>query len=270
VLANSGSYGILAEMNRQEHDGKQPMTIYGAGEEPFAARGIPEEPGHYCFPPFAAIITAAARLMLALLEHFVSEAGGTYAYCDTDSMAIVSTEQGQFVPCEGGNYSENGQDAIKALPWARVREIARRFEHLNPYDPEFVPGSILKVEDENYDKDGNQHQLFAYATSAKRNALFTIDPSGRPNFEKSSEHGLGHLLNPADPRDNDNKTWIKELWDFIVSEALGQEAEPPHWLDRAALGRQTIARQAGVSSVHIKAIRNLRAWPSDELNATTN
>ena len=55
----------------------------------------PEEPGAYFFSPFAACIAGAARLMLALLERCVTDAGGWYAMCDTDSMAIVATKDGR-------------------------------------------------------------------------------------------------------------------------------------------------------------------------------
>jgi hypothetical protein len=33
----------------------------------------PERSGEYCFPPLASLITAAARLMLALLERCVTD-----------------------------------------------------------------------------------------------------------------------------------------------------------------------------------------------------
>ena len=39
-------------------------------------------------------------------------------------------------------------------------------------------------------------QLFAYAISAKRYALFNIDDEGAPIILKASQHGLGHLLAP--------------------------------------------------------------------------
>jgi len=37
-----------------------------------------------------------------LVEHCVSDFHGTYVMEDTDSMAIVATENGGFVPCPGG------------------------------------------------------------------------------------------------------------------------------------------------------------------------
>ena len=39
---------------------------------------------------------------MAMLEQCVTELGGTWAFCDTDSMAIVSTENGGLVACPGG------------------------------------------------------------------------------------------------------------------------------------------------------------------------
>lgn len=80
-----------------------PITVYSANDAPFAAdTTAPELPGRTCYPPLAALITSAARLMLALLEREVTDRGGSYAFCDTDSMAIVVNEHGGLVPCLGG------------------------------------------------------------------------------------------------------------------------------------------------------------------------
>jgi hypothetical protein len=80
VLANSTSYGIYAEMNRQESDEKVNVLCHGIDPEPFTCKvKHPQIPGKYWFPPLAALITSAARLMLSLLEHCVSEKGGTYS-----------------------------------------------------------------------------------------------------------------------------------------------------------------------------------------------
>jgi hypothetical protein len=57
----------------------------------------PEQPGEFCFPPLVSLITSAARLMLALLEHCVAQRGGTYATEDTDSMAIVIERLDSYV-----------------------------------------------------------------------------------------------------------------------------------------------------------------------------
>jgi hypothetical protein len=68
-----------------------------------------------------------------MLERMVTDAGGTYLMCDTDSMAIVASEIGGLVPCKGGPYrTSDGVEAIKALSWKGVRRIVDRFAALNP------------------------------------------------------------------------------------------------------------------------------------------
>lgn len=78
VLANATSYDIYAEMNRQEPDQEVTVTCHAIDSSPFTCRvGHPDVPGEDRFPPLASLITGAARLMLALLEHSVRERGGT-------------------------------------------------------------------------------------------------------------------------------------------------------------------------------------------------
>jgi hypothetical protein len=80
VTANSTSYGVLARFDRRERPTPTTVRVYGPDGEPsLKPVASPEDPGPYCFPPIAASITAAARLMLALLEHHVTAAAGTYA-----------------------------------------------------------------------------------------------------------------------------------------------------------------------------------------------
>ncbi len=245
VLANSTSYGVFAEMVRHELSAAhtEPVRIFGLSD-PFDAKvAAPEDPGSYCFPPIAACITAAARLILAMLERSVSDAGGTYAMCDTDSMAIVAAEREEMVACEGGTERlTGGEAAIRALSWRQVEEIRGRFEALNPYDRASVSGSVLKLEDVNYREGTDErHQLYAWAISAKRYALFNVDDGGSVFLRKWSEHGLGHLLNPTDP-DSSDADWIRQLWGYLLSaEVLMPQAADPTWLDRPAVSRVTAA-----------------------------
>jgi hypothetical protein len=139
VLANAASYGIYAEMHRQEADRKQIVTCHGIDAKPFrCCVAHPDVPGEYCFPPLASLITGAARLMLSLLEYSVSKLGGSYAMEDTDSMAIVATERGGKIPCADGKRS-----VINALSWRQVEDTSKQFDALNPYDREAVRTSIL-------------------------------------------------------------------------------------------------------------------------------
>jgi hypothetical protein len=177
VLANSGSYGIFAEMNRQElsPDKFENLAVWGLHGKFIAESRAPEEPGPFCFPPIASLITAAARLMLALPERCVTDAGGTYAICDTDSMAIVANEFG------GSIANQNAHEArFKAISWQQVDEIIKRFESLNPYDRSVVPGSVLKYEKENLDPFTKARRtLSCFAISAKRYSLFNINGKGK-------------------------------------------------------------------------------------------
>ena len=228
----------------------------------------------------ASLITGAARLMLALLEHCVIDLRGTYAMEDTDSMAIVATEHGDLVPCPGGPFrTKNGHKAVRALTWKQVDEISDRFKTLNPYRGEAGKGSVLKIEEDNHDPiAGTQRQLYCLAISAKRYALFLKDANGEPSLlrcscsfcgrknkpgaticknekcrravnpnneeDRWSEHGLGHLLNPIDPESND-RDWIAQAWLAIVRRSLGLSSTKVFGFETLpAVGRVTVSSPA--------------------------
>jgi hypothetical protein len=255
VLANSTSYGIYGEMNRLETDRRVSVRCYGIDAEPYTCYASnPEKPGEYCFPPLASLITGAARLMLALLERCVTDLGGTYSMEDTDSMAIVATNSGGLVPCPGGPHRlEDGAEAVRALSWVQVEAISKRFIALKPYDPEAVSGSILKIEDDNFDPNtGKQRQIWCFAISAKRYALFVFDSQGNPSLLRKgvnssenqwSEHGLGHLLNPTNPEDEDRE-WIAQIWLKIIREGLALPTKPLAFESVPAIGRITVSSPA--------------------------
>jgi hypothetical protein len=178
VQANATSYGILAEMNRQETEKRTKVWCHGIDREPYQCSVIhPERPGEFCFPPLASLITGAARLMVALLEHCVTQLGGTYAMEDTDSMAIVSTKHGGLVPCPGGNsLTGANEQAVKALSWARVKQVVRRFEALNPYRRDIIPGSVLKIEDDNFDPRLEDNGKYTVTQSRQNATRFSSGP----------------------------------------------------------------------------------------------
>ena len=262
VIANASSYGILAQVDPSDLPGRETaaVEVHGAlGSFP-TTTAKPERPGPYFFPPIAALITAGARCMLAMLERCVTDAGGTYAMEDTDSMAIVATRDGGLVPCPGGPHAWTSEDAaryqgpnahaareaVQALSFGDVDEIAGRFESLNPYDRAAVEGSILKIEGINF-ADGQSRQLWCYAISSKRYSLYTLDEHGEPHVARNnkgeahcSEHGLGHLLNPTNI-DSDDRQWIVRSWETIAREHLGLSVEKPSWLTRPALTQLAIS-----------------------------
>jgi len=255
VLANATGYGIYAQMDRQEAEHKIKVTCHGRRPEAYSCSVVrPEAPGKYCFPPFASLITGAARLMLALLEHSVTRLGGTYAMEDTDSMAIVATQHGGDIPCKGGTRKlMDGREAVRALTWKEVDGIAKKFQSLNPYNRSAIKGSILKIEDDNRDpKSGKQRQLYCLAISTKRYVLFVKDKHGSPTLlrgernnkdDRWSEHGLGHLLNPSDPESEDSD-WISGAWLNIVRKNLGLSTKSLGIEHLPAIGRISVSSPA--------------------------
>jgi hypothetical protein len=258
ILANAGCYGIYAEVNKLQVGKNQAKKIgIFSGELSGTERTCTMEvPGPWYFPPVASLITAGGRLLLAMLERMVTDAGGTYLMCDTDSMAIVSSEKGGFVRCEGGTHRmPDGADAIKVLPWRQVRQIVDRFISLNPYDPKIVPGSVLNIVEElNYDDDGRQKQIYGYGISAKRYGLYTSEDSGF-RLIKVSEHGLGLYYRPKEGRDTecDVPVWIKEGWEWMLNRALGLPCRVPDWF------RLPVMRRIAISTPNVMAaLRRLR------------
>jgi len=253
ILANSTAYGIFVELNRQE-DQAAAVEVFGLDHFTGHVAHV-EEPGRFFFPILGTLITGAARLMLALAEAEVTKRGGTYAMMDTDSLAVVASEQGGLIPCSGGPETlPDGRAAIRALSWHQVQGIVDRFVALTPYDRSIVPGSVLKVEDENFARDPDdpqgkrvmrdrREQLWCLAISAKRYVLFNLTAPGEPTLRKWSDHGLGHLLPPW-PRKRDgapNDDWIHQVWAMIVRESLGLAVPESDWLDQPILTRLSIS-----------------------------
>ncbi|HVB26359.1 MAG TPA: hypothetical protein VNE21_00435, partial [Mycobacteriales bacterium] len=238
-LANSGSYGVLVEANPRELPGSErhPVTVH-ADRPPFtAAVTAPEEPGAFAFPPIGANVPAGTRLLLALWERLVTDAAGTWAMCDTDSLAIVACRVGGLVPCPGGpTRLPSGRSAIRALAHEEVEAIRARFTALSPYDPAVVP-SLLGYDDQAHGRDPEvPREAEVLVIAAKRYACFERDGAD-VRMTKVSEHGLGHLVNPTDP-DSEDRGWMRLVWERIVREAVGLPVPPlPAWADRMAVSR---------------------------------
>jgi CRISPR-associated endonuclease Cas1 len=227
IIANA-LYGIFAELNKVEY-GKncaKQLNVF-SGEHKFEQPTLTvERPGKFHFPPAAALITAGGRLMLALLESMIAkDLGGAYLLTDTDSMLFVASKVGGLVQCAGGPHKmPNGEAAVKAITWSQVDGICAKLNRLNPYDRDVI-GEILKVEDCNFDHNGDQHQLHGLAVSAKRYVVYTRK---KYNIEiiKPSEHGLGVVYVPdkrtrykaVDCKDQETSfpLWIVEAWERLL------------------------------------------------------
>jgi hypothetical protein len=145
-----------------------------------------------------------------------------------------------------------------------VRRILDRFEPLNPYDRQVITGSPWSVK-----FDSLTHELWCYAISAKRYALYHLrkdtpelvgvrdqpdedtnpdDTEADDEYVDWSEHGLGLYLDPTatdpdqSPRDpKGRRLWVKAAWEWILNDAHGHQAPLPAWAEHFAVTRFTLS-----------------------------
>jgi len=229
LVANSTGYGIFVEMNVSERSAPVAIHCYpSTGPQFLVDMDKVEEPGEFFHPLLGTLITSAARLMLAIAERLICDASLTWAFCDTDSMAIAK-------PTE-----------MTEPDFLRKADTVRRwFQPLNPYAANI---ELFKIEDANYRvMDGKRTnelvRLYCFAVSSKRYVLFNIDGHGQPVIRKATAHGLGHLLPPylddAAPSDLPGpiipladigvRRWQHDLWHCIARAALAENPDRPEF-----------------------------------------
>jgi len=246
LLANATSYGIFVELNVSARAATQEAACHG-GDEDFTVRvRNVEEPGRYFHPLLATLITGAARLMLAIAERLAEDSGISWAFCDTDSMALAKPK------------GMGRRDFLE-----RARTVREWFSALNPYDKK---ASLFELEDANYRiEDGKltdkPEPLYVLAISTKRYALFNLDKRGRPLLRKISAHGLGHLLPPygedqapsaiPDPivplAELEAERWQHDLWYRIIEAAFGDTPEQVRLVDLPGFERPAVSRYAATT-----------------------
>jgi hypothetical protein len=170
---------------------------------------------------------------------------------DTDSIMVVATKDGREVAgarkrpeddvaLKEGSLSEKEFAPIRAVSYRTVKQISKRFESLNPYS---FPGTILKIENVNYeDEDSNKalRTVYGYAISAKRYVLFAYE-RGKIRIVDAKGHGLGFLRPPVENPKGWNKKWpfwIELAWLYVLrNELITHENEYRNldWLDRPAM-----------------------------------
>jgi hypothetical protein len=249
ILANSGSYGLFVELNPYKANNVG-LRVF-SGEDSFETTSdVVEEPGKWFAPHIGSLITAGGRLLLAMLEKCITEAGGTYLFCDTDSAAIVSTKHKQQIAMP------DGAPPITALSHDEVDEIVQKFAKLNPYNRKTVPGSILKVHKLNWDENKQRRELYGYAIAAKRYALYTKTKEDIEIVEPKA-HGLGYFYPPKNSPEgwkHETPQWIFEAWDWMIRGVLGMKRIKPAWFDLPVMMKLTL------STPH-HALKNLAKGP---------
>jgi hypothetical protein len=220
IIANATCYGIFVEMNRDDAPKPEALTLYDANGAAHQIQSTAlEDPGRYFHPLLAALITGAARLMLATAERLTEDQGLGWAFCDTDSIAMAKPDG-----MEAGEF------------YSRCKRVIEWFEPLNPYRKR---GSILKIEDTNYNSAGEIEPLFCFAISAKRYALFNLDKNNSPVLRKASAHGIGAFLPPYSEENPSElvpkpvfplkeigvSLWQHDYWLQVISAALAGHSE---------------------------------------------
>ena len=242
--ANSIAYGIPIEVNVTDFGKSVTVEVArpdGTTYSPPSVHRL-EEPGVWFHPLVATLVVAGGRLLLAAAMRLVHDAGGTYTYTDTDSLHVVATPNGGLV--ERAGLAAGKAAPIPALSWSQVAAITDRFDALNPYDRDLVPGSILALVDVNFDPEtGEQREVQCFSIAAKRYALFTVDDGGQPRIARSrmeahrSEHALGHLLSPlGKPPGAERTDWVSVWWEYLLCRELEVPADRPAWFDDPARG----------------------------------
>lgn len=227
LVASSMGYGIFVQQDVQELAERIAIHCYpAAGREFLVDMDKVERPGEFFHPLLGTLITSAARLMLAITERLVFDAGLDWAFCDTDSMALakpVGMDNAEF--------------------YRRAESVRTWFNALNPYD---VPVQLFKLEGVNFrivngDATTELAPLYCYAISSKRYVLFNIGADGEPIIRKATAHGLGHLLAPFDEIPPDFpppsvpldaigvKAWQYCLWICILRAALAGNPDQPDY-----------------------------------------
>jgi hypothetical protein len=237
ICANSTSYGIFFELTPQKQSSPVKVKVFSGEHDHEQSAAVIEKQGEWYFPPIAALITGGAHLFLAMLERCITDKGGHYLFCDTDSMCIVASKSRGWVGCPN-------EPRIKSLSWKDVEQITKRFESLNCYDRRKVPGSILKIEKVNFER-GKQIELFGYAISAKRYVLYRYDGEGNIVIVDAKAHGLGYLYPPKDSiRDDPKSDWLFEAWHWVLEGEVATPRTTPDWFPVPAMMRMTVSTPA--------------------------
>jgi DNA polymerase type B, organellar and viral len=128
VIANSGSYGLFAEVNTETKTKETKVSYFSGEKKGKLESAYVEKPGAWYFPPLASLIISGGRLLLAMLERSVAEKDGSYLFCDTDSLCIRGNEKRRFCPLPGRPISlEKEISNQSAFLGRKVKAIAHFF-----------------------------------------------------------------------------------------------------------------------------------------------
>jgi hypothetical protein len=263
---NSACSGIFLEVHADEPRKRPRRGIVLGPDGPYETRSTAyEQPGRWFFPPFYSLVTGAARLLLYLAMREVKDAGGTVAYWDTDSVAIVATRQGGLIPFPPrAPRDARARRCLTALSHAEVEAIRPRLERHSPYQQTVQrsiathqnsasnSGDVIDLEQRQVEPPqptlfrlepetfAGRHtasgETYLYPVASKRKTSYTIENDDRRLAVVPSEFALGHH---RDPTGRANKEWIAKAWQWAAL-----KGDAPAWLTDPVLAEASITRHA--------------------------
>jgi hypothetical protein len=93
TAANAGAFGMYSA-TVPTGDPSGPHRVITSEGVVRAPQGEPELPGPWAFPPAAALVESAGRLLVTLVMHEVRVRGGSLVQVDTDGVFVVATPDG--------------------------------------------------------------------------------------------------------------------------------------------------------------------------------
>jgi hypothetical protein len=201
TMASAGAWGICLETNPVALPHRETRTIslwLNQDDIRTVETHTPQEEGPFFFPPIASLVTAGARLLLALLQPEVEARGASYVTADTDSLFATYHPDGGLIDVPGAAAPVRLLDPVELIA------IRTKLNRLNPYNPAIIP-DLVKHE------HADRQPLLCYSVVAKRYALF-VPTAGDPDIVDRSESALGGILPTTD-----DKNWIDQWWIDILS-----------------------------------------------------
>lgn len=211
-LGNAAAFGNLSRFDRDRALlDAEPTTIVDPWGATFPSRqSWSEEAGPWAFPPAAAAVTAGARLVVALGERVVRDAGGIVAAVHTDSLMIPASPEGGFWPAAGAPLrTEHGDEAIRLLAWQELDEL-------------FAPFDALRLDGARAWKPEHEtRNRLLHVTLFGPNRYIVHDPATGEVVHGAESHLGGTLLDPSGSGDvllpDGRRAWVAQVHEAIVA-----------------------------------------------------
>ena len=256
TLGSATSYGIFAQMDRQESDKEVRAHVLRHRLRSRIACNVkhPEAPGEYCFPPLASLITSggasAARAAGAARHRSRRHVRDGGHRLDGDRRH-AARRPGRM---SGRSVSDDGRARgdSRAIVGSKSTRSSHCFDALNPYDRAAVAG--LDPQDRRRQLRSKDRQAAAAVVPGDfRQALRTLflrDRNGEPELLRkginNGEDGWSRARSRTSAQSHRSAqariaAGSRRRGSAIVRRSLGLATEPLPFDDRVALGQITVS-----------------------------